>query len=118
MWSQWVERSRNFRPALSVVARDETGAVAAYIQSAEFDAVAEVTGVREAFVGKVGTLPDHRRQGLAGILLRIVLERYRDAGFDKAALDVDTENPTGALGLYESAGFRTTLRWTNYLLES
>ncbi len=50
------------------------------------------------------------------MLLRIALERYRDAGFDRSALDVDSENPTGALGVYERAGFRTTKRWTNYLL--
>ena len=116
MWSQWVQDSRNFRPALSLVARDETGGIAAYIHTAEFDAVAEVTGLREAYVAKVGTLDAHRRRGLAGVLLRIALERYRDAGFDRAALDVDSENPTGALGVYERAGFRTTKRWTNYLL--
>ncbi|MET0838161.1 MAG: GNAT family N-acetyltransferase [Marmoricola sp.] len=116
MWDQWVALSRNYRPALSLIARDASGDVAAYVQSVEFDAVAEVTGVREAYVGKVGTLPAHRRRGLAGVLLRTALQRYRDAGFDRAALDVDSENPTGALGIYEQAGFRTTKRWTNYLL--
>ena len=34
-----------------------------------------------------------------------------------ASLDVDSENPTGALGLYERAGFRTDRRWTNYASE-
>ena len=114
MWSQWVADSRNFRPALSLLARAEDGSIAAYIQTAEFDAVAETTGVREAYVGKVGTTPEHRRRGLATVLLQIALRRYRDEGFDRAALDVDSENPTGALGVYERAGFRTQLRWTNY----
>ena len=72
--------------------------------------------MREAYVAKVGTLDAHRRRGLAGVLLQIALERYRDAGYDRAALDVDSENPTGALGVYERAGFRTTKRWTTYLL--
>jgi len=117
MWRQWVSGSSNFRPALSLVARDEDGAVAAYIQTAEFDGVLEATGTREAYVSKVGTLPGHRRKGLAGTLLRLALQRYRDAGFDRAALDVDSENPTGALGVYERAGFRTTQKWTNYRLE-
>ena len=116
MWSQWVADSRAFRPALSLVARDSTGAVAAYLQSSEFDAVAEATGVKEAFVAKVGTLEGHRRRGLAGVLLRIALQRYREAGYERAALDVDSENPTGALGIYERAGFRTDLRWTSYRL--
>jgi ribosomal protein S18 acetylase RimI-like enzyme len=119
MWSQWVADSRAFRPALSVLARDGSGAVAAYVQSSEFDAVAEATGVKEAYVAKVGTLEEHRRRGLGGMLLRIALERYGTEGFDRAALDVDSENPTGALGIYENAGFRTTQRWTSYrLMES
>ncbi len=35
------------------------------------------------------------------------LHSYREAGYDVAALEVDTENPTGALGLYGRLGFRT-----------
>lgn len=117
MWTQWVSSARSLRPSLSLVARDREGAIAAYIESGEFDAVAEVTGIREAFVVKVGTSPQHRRKGLGGVLLRIALDRYRHEGFDRAALDVDSENATGALGLYERAGFRTEMRWTNYRLE-
>ena len=114
MWDQWVTSARSTRPELSLVARDEGGAIAAYVQSAEYDAVQEATGIREAFVGKVGTVPEHRRRGLADVLLRTALHRYRAAGYERAALDVDSENPTGALGLYERAGFRTERRWTNY----
>ncbi|MET0839827.1 MAG: GNAT family N-acetyltransferase [Marmoricola sp.] len=114
MWSQWVGDSRALRPALSLLVRDESGAIAAYLQTSEFDAVAEATGIREAYVAKVGTLPSSRRRGLASALLHLALERYREDGFDRAALDVDSENPTGALGVYERAGFRTDQRWTNY----
>jgi len=119
MWRQWVSGSRNLRPELSLLLREGSGAVAAYIQTSEFDAVIEATGKRDAFVAKVGTAPGHRRRGLASVLLRIALHRYRQAGFDQSSLDVDSENPTGALAIYERAGFRTTMRWTNYrLLES
>jgi mycothiol synthase len=117
MWEQWVAGTRALRPSLSLLARDREGVIAAYIQTSEFDAVAEVTGLREAFVAKVGTSPQHRRQGLAGVLLRIALERYRADGYDRAALDVDSQNATGALGIYERAGFRTDRRWTNYRLD-
>ena len=34
------------------------------------------------------------------------LRRLRSAGMTDAMLGVDTENPTGALGLYEGLGFR------------
>lgn len=117
MWGQWVADSRALRPALSLAARDQEGTIAAYVQTSEFEAVAEAIGVREAYVAKLGTGEQHRRRGLAGVLLRAALERYRHEGFDRAALDVDSENPTGALGIYEGAGFRTTQRWTNYRLE-
>lgn len=117
MWQQWVSGSRNFRPGLSLLLRDDAGAVVTYVQTSEFDAVLEAVGSREAFVAKVGTDPAHRHRGLASRLLGTALHRYREAGFDRASLDVDSENPTGALALYERAGFRTVMRWTNYRLE-
>jgi mycothiol synthase len=117
MWTHRVVESRNSRPELSLVARDEAGAVAAYLHTSEYDATFEATGKRDAVVSKLGTLDGHRRRGLAIALLRIAMHRYRESGFDTSSLDVDSENPTGALGIYEGAGFRTTRRWTNYLLE-
>lgn len=117
MWETWVSGSRAFRPALSLLARDETGAVAAYVQTNEYDAVAEATGLREAYVVKVGATPEHRRLGLASTLLAIALERFREEGFARAGLDVDSENPTGALAIYERVGFEVQRRWTSYLLK-
>jgi len=77
MWHQWVSGTRSFRPGLSLVLRDGSGGVAAYIQTSEFDAVLEATGKRDAFVAKVGTAPEHRRRGLASLLLQVALHRYR-----------------------------------------
>ncbi len=118
MWRQWVTGSRSFRPELSfvVVERAAPKRVVAYLQSAEFDAHHAATGRREAYVGKVGTLREFRGRGLAGTLLRHALAAYHAAGYDEAALDVDSQNPTGALGVYERAGFAVESRWTDYLL--
>ena len=118
MWRQWVSGSRNYRPELSLVLRDEQGAVAAYIQASEYDAVQAATGKRDVFLSKVGTALELRRRGLAGLLLRHALHRYRQAGFDQSSLTVDSENPSGALAVYERVGFRTTMRWTDYGMES
>jgi mycothiol synthase len=118
MWRQWVSESRSFRPELSFLVLDP-GAdepVVAYVQTNEFVAHAAVTGRREAYVAKVGTRPGYRGRGLASALLRHCLQTYRDCGYDEAALDVDSANPTGALGLYERAGFVTETRWTDYAL--
>ncbi len=46
-----------------------------------------------------------RRCGLARALLTRSLQMFKDMGMDHAALDVDTQNSTGALDLYESVGF-------------
>lgn len=118
MWKQWVTESRNFRPELSsvVVDRAVPDRVVGYLQSNEYDAYFEATGRREAFVAKVGTVRDYRGRGLAGTLLRHALCAYREAGFDEASLDVDSENPSGALGIYERAGFKVESRWSNYAL--
>ncbi len=118
MWAQWVTQSRNTRAALSLLLRDREGSIAAYVQTSEYDAVAQATGIREAYIAKVGTLAEHRRRGLATALLHEAMDRYAEQGFDRAALDVDSENPSGALGVYERAGFRTRMRWTEYELES
>lgn len=118
MWKQWVTGSRNFRPELSfvVVESGHPERIVAYLQSNEYDAHFEATGRREAYVAKVGTLREFRGRGLAAALLRHALAAYREAGFDEASLDVDSENPTGALGIYERAGFEVESRWTNYAL--
>ena len=118
MWKQWVTDSRSFRPELSFVVVEPSvpGRVVAYVQSAEFDAHFAATGRREAYVGKVGTLRGFRGRGLAGALLRHALAAYQEAGYDEASLDVDSENPTGALGIYERAGFVVESRWADYAL--
>jgi mycothiol synthase len=116
-YKQCVTGSRSFRPQLSfVVVPEGSDEIVAYLQTAEFDADLAATGRREAYVGRIGTLREHRRQGLATVLLGRSLHAYRDAGFEEAALSVDAENPTGALGVYERAGFKVESRWTNYFL--
>lgn len=115
-WKQWVTESRNFRPDLSrtvvPVGSDE---IVAYVQTNEFDATFEATGIREAYVGKLGTLREHRGKGIAAALLGHCLAAYQQAGYDESALDVDSQNPTGALGVYERAGFAVESRWANYV---
>ena len=117
MWKQWVTQSRAFRPGVTyVVTQDGSDDLVAYVQSNEYDAYLEATGRREAWVAKVGTLREHRGRGLAGALLQHCLAAYREAGYDEAGLDVDSDNPTGALGVYERAGFEVQCRFTNYTL--
>ena len=120
MWKQWVTESRNFRPDLSfvVVDRELPDRLAAYVQTNEYDAYFEATGKREAYVGKVGTRREYRGRGIASRLLQHCLLAYQQAGFDEASLDVDSENPTGALGVYQRAGFQVEAKRTDYSLRT
>lgn len=55
-----------------------------------------------------------RRRGLARALILESLKELKAKGFNHAALGVDTENPLGALKLYEDSGFVIEERWTDY----
>lgn len=59
------------------------------------------------YVGRLGVSPEARGLGLAKCLLRHAFATDAAAGLDGTMLHVDTNNPTPALGLYESVGMRT-----------
>ncbi|MDQ4034783.1 MAG: GNAT family N-acetyltransferase [Chloroflexota bacterium] len=72
------------------------------IRSAENEAL----GLRRGWLDSVFTRRAWRRRGLAGALIARSLNLLREGGMTSAALGVDADNPTGALGLYEAAGFK------------
>ena len=53
-----------------------------------------------------------RRRGLARSLLVQSIQMFREMGMEETALGVDTENPSGALRLYESVGYQAAWRHT------
>jgi mycothiol synthase len=55
-----------------------------------------------------------RRRGLAHALIARSFSVLKEQGMTEAALGVDTQNPSGALRLYESMGFRPVKRNSNY----
>ena len=71
----------------------------------------EATGVREGWIGQLGVRRPWRRRGVATALLLRSMAAFRAAGLDTASLGVDTENPTGAVGVYERVGFRPWKRF-------
>lgn len=56
-------------------------------------------------ISSVGTLPEHRRRGLAGWLVAEVMRRLRRAGARHASLYVDGLNPMRAFDVYRKLGF-------------
>jgi ribosomal protein S18 acetylase RimI-like enzyme len=55
-----------------------------------------------------------RRQGVARALIAANLRELKARGMTEAALGVDADNLTGALGVYESMGFEVARRQTVY----
>jgi mycothiol synthase len=65
----------------------------------------EALGLRRGWLGSVFTRRPWRKRGLASALIGRSLTLLRERGMTSAILGVDVDNPTGALGLYEAAGF-------------
>jgi len=130
-WRATFRDSVSFRPDLSFLAlRAEeaphdagqgeaagSGRVVGFAMTKYSKAKTEATGERDAHVTILGTLREARRRGIARALLMRVLHTAREAGFDTASLGVDSQNPTGALGIYERTGFTVKRTWINYARE-
>lgn len=111
----------SFRPDLSTVAVDEASGEVAGYQMSMFDADAAASeGRRCGYTDILGVRRAWRGRGIAPALLIDAMARYRAAGMDAATLDVDTENPSGAVGLYGKLGYtaipgRVTVAWDKAL---
>ena len=100
----------HFEPAMWQVAwaGDE---VAGTIMNNIYPEQNERNGVDMGWLDHVSVRRQWRGRGLASALIVRSLRVHRDRGMTFAALGVDAENPTGALGLYEKFGFRPSYRW-------
>ena len=116
-WTRFMVTAAHARHALSAIARDPDGQVAGYVFAHEYAVVPSGGPGPEVHVPYVGTVPAHRGRGLASALLARVLAAARDEGYRTASLNVDTANPTGALGVYERAGFVAVYRQDSYRLD-
>lgn len=71
-------------------------------------------GRRRGWIDTVSVRRPWRRRGVARALLVRGLKALRERGLHEAILGVDADNPQGALGLYESVGFRLHRRSAVY----
>lgn len=107
-----------FRPAFSFLAYSD-GEPAGFIISHEYDAYAEATGIKDLHSAVLGTRRAGRKRGIGSALLVRALAEARAAGFTSASLGVDVDSLTGAVGLYERAGFtveHTSIAQVKHLL--
>ncbi len=74
----------------------------------------ERLGVKRGWLEDISVRRPWRRRGLARAITAAALVKIRDAGMEDAMLGVDSENPNGALGLYEGLGFSLHSRAAAY----
>ncbi|MGW4484423.1 GNAT family N-acetyltransferase [Amycolatopsis sp. NPDC004368] len=116
-WRHGITGAKDFRGDLSFLllspAHDE---VVAFVLGAFHPADFAGTGVRELYVDYVGTLARLRGRGVATALLGHTLAHARDAGFERSALSVDTDNAHSAVGIYERCGYEVADTYYGYVL--
>ncbi|MFI6099885.1 GNAT family N-acetyltransferase [Lentzea sp. NPDC051213] len=116
----WQNKVTNqtFRPAASFLLRNADGAPAGALVTMNWEADTEATGVRDAHFMIIGTLPEHRRRGVASALIAHALRAVAEQGYDRAILSVDSASLSGAPGIFAKAGFTPTSRHVRWALEA
>ena len=110
IWRQIICEGPHFRGDMTYLAINADDEVVGFLIT-DIDASRnEGRDKKEATMGQIGVIRGWRKQGIASALMVKAMHAYRDAGFDYAVLGVDTENPTGALRLYENIGFESVRR--------
>lgn len=105
---RWSERPE-WQPELFVIAWDGEE-IAGGVINAIYAEENRQLGMNRGWLDSVFTRRPWRKRGLARALIARSLHVLAERGLDTAVLGVDADNPSGALGLYESFGFRTVER--------
>ncbi|MFN2198344.1 MAG: GNAT family N-acetyltransferase [Anaerolineales bacterium] len=103
-WELWFVGGEDFRPDLTLLVKDGDEIAAFSINGVNPERNAQ-RGVQEGWVHQLGTRRPWRKRGLATQLLLASMQAFKADGLEYATLGVDTENPTGALKIYEKVGF-------------
>lgn len=116
-WRHTVTAAANFRPDLTFLLLSPAGdRVDSFVISYFSEYEASVTGVRELYVGLVGTRSSLRGQGAATALVGHTLRQAKAAGLEVAMLGVDGDHNPGAVGVYGKCGFHREKEEITYVL--
>jgi mycothiol synthase len=108
-YQKWLKHPE-FDPGLWKVAWDGDQVSGASINVAP-QGDNEKLGMNWAWTEPLGVRLPWRKRGLGKALLLASQHEMKARGIQAAALEVDTENTSNALRLYESCGYKTVRRW-------
>lgn len=117
LWALHTSQSPEFRPEASFLAYhggNPAGAVVCSIWEEDN----QRAGIREGWIDMLGILREYRHVGAGRALMLQAMQAFTSLGMEYAGLFVDSENPTGALHLYQRLGFQpvlTVVRWVKEL---
>jgi len=112
-WLQMVNGS-TARLDHSFLAVNQQQEIVGLLLTHRYESDDDLLGKRIGWIDKLATLAEHRKQSIAKNLIARALHSYTEDGLTHAALSVDTQNPTGAYGLYASQGFELYRGTTTY----
>jgi ribosomal protein S18 acetylase RimI-like enzyme len=101
------------QPELWVVAWDGDQVAGSILNYINHDYNAD-TGRKIGYTEFITVRRPWRRRGLARAMLARSMAVHRAYGMTQTALGVDTDNPSGALSLYQSMGYQVTGQETTY----
>ncbi|WP_293338302.1 GNAT family N-acetyltransferase [Microcoleus sp. CAWBG58] len=105
----------DYRNDLDLIAVAADGTFAAFCYCEINPEENDRTGRNEGWIAVLGTRRGFRKLGLGRAMLLAGLQRLKAAGVETAILGVDAANPSGALRLYESAGFHNIRNSISYI---
>jgi ribosomal protein S18 acetylase RimI-like enzyme len=91
--------------------------VAGYIHVGKYEHDWEVAGYSSGYIELLGVRRDYRGQKIALALITEAMRLLHENGIEYAELDVDSENPSGAFGIYTNLGFEVTTGSRMFSLE-
>lgn len=112
--AHWLRNDPNYVNERDLVAVAPDGTWASFCFCMVYREDNEAKGRKEGWIDILGTRRGYRKMGLGTAMLIAGMRKLKEAGMDTAVLGVDAENPTGALRLYESVGFKQVRSSTTY----
>lgn len=112
-WRQFFIGRSSFRPDLTYVVMDGTEVAGLSLNGVSSEENMR-RGRSDGWVEELAVRRPWRKRGVATALLSASMHAFKAEGLRHAMLGVDSENPTGALRVYERVGFKPVKRFIQF----